>query len=129
MELTDGKAEVQRLADDLGNGGGDEFLLLRLAEAVTVSGDESALAAPELDKAVAFEELVGLGDGQRVDVEFGGEVAHGGELLTVGELAGGDALLELPHHLPVDRLAALRVEVQEHEVVYYNNRTPGASFI
>jgi len=114
LELRFGESEVEGFADDLVDGGLDEFSLLGEGGEFASGDDEGAVAAAEFDEAVAFEELVGFGDGEGVEVEFGGEVADGGELGVGGELAAGDAFLELADHLEVEGEAALGVEVEEH---------------
>jgi len=116
LELGFGKTEVEGFADDLIDGGLDELFLFGEGGNLASGDDEGAVAAAEFDEAVAFEELVGLGDGEGVEVEFSGEVADGGELGVGGELAAGDPFLELLDHLPVDGESALGVEVEEHRL-------------
>ncbi len=80
------------------------------ARALTTSG----LPGPALEDAVAFEQVVGLGDGHRVDAEFGGKGPGRGELVAGSEHAAGDVEADLVHDLAKDRYAARRVDHDQH---------------
>ncbi len=104
------QAEVEGLGDELLDGRIDLPAPGFELEHGALVRDEAAEAVPGLDEAVPLEQLVDLRDGERVDAELGGEVAHGGKLGAAGELPGEDALLQLLLELDVERDPAVRVE-------------------
>ena len=107
---------MDRLGDELVHGGAN-----LLAAGVHLQdgrpwGDIGADPAPRLDEAVALEELVDLGCGERVYVKLGGKVADRGKQGAVLKLPGKDALADLLLELDVEGDSAVGVE-EEHGVL------------
>lgn len=111
------QVQVLRLGDDLFDRLADERALFSGRMARAFAGNKCAEAAAGLGKALAFEQLIDLGDGEEIDLEFGGKVAGGRKFFILGELAAGDALAELLKELAVDRHPAVRIQVKKHSVV------------
>ena len=82
-----------------GGGGRDGRARLRV-------GDHQSLGA---------QELVGLGDGGRVDGEGRGERAHGGEAVARAQLGSGDALDDAVADLLIDRGGGERVDLDVYD--------------
>jgi len=85
--------------------------------------DEGADPASGFDKAFLFQNLVNLGDGQRIDMQFRGELAHGGELSLICKLARENTLLKLLLQLQVEGNAAVGVELEHGVLVNYSTVT------
>ena len=116
LDFALGKAEMKRL--------GHELLHSRLnlpparlqPQRRRLVRHVGAEAAPRLHKPVTFEQLVDLAHGEGIEPQLRGEIAHGGQLLPVGQLAGQDALLHLLLQLHIKWHAAGGVE-QIHGVL------------
>jgi hypothetical protein len=104
------EAEMQGFGDELVEGGTDLAAACFDLEGRRLMGNIGAETAPRFDETLPFENLVDLGNGEGIDAQFRGEVAHGRELFTVEKLAREDALLELLLQLHVERDAAGGVE-------------------
>ncbi len=81
----------------------DELLDRRIDMAATgldlerggLMGNVGAEATTGFDETFAFKNLINFGDGEGIDAQLRGEVAHRGKLRTVEKLPGQNALLEL----------------------------------
>lgn len=86
-----------------------------------------ALASDQFDDAVSLEQGVGLGDGHRVDLQFAGQLADGGQKVAGLKPAGGDQPADLVDQLPVDRHpgGGKNMEKFSVHVYYYINTLAG----
>ena len=114
------KAEVEGLHDELLQGRADLMAACVQFQAGRLMRDEGADPASGFDKAFFFQNLVDLGDGQGIDMQFRGEFAHGGELCPICKLSREDTLLKLLLQLQVKGDAAVGVEEEHGVLVNYN---------
>ncbi len=107
------------LGHELAHGGVKRLSARRHRQGVDLLRDKRPHAAPRLDQPLALEDLVNLGDRERVDLQVGGELAHRGQLLTRLHLPAGNALLQLVEQLEIKGHPAGGMERDEHDVVLY----------
>ena len=100
---------MHRFGDELVERGTDLAAARVDLERGRLMRDIGAEAAPGLNKSFPFENLVNLGYGERIDPQFRGEVAHGGELFATEKLARQNALLQLLLKLDVERHSAVGI--------------------
>ena len=82
-----------------------EFLALGLKQKLARAGiDEHAQSAPLLDDLFVGKLLIGLEHGQRIDAEFGGDVAHRRQRIAFIENAVEDHGDDPIAQLAIDRL-------------------------
>ena len=72
--------------------------------------DVGAKTAFRFDEAFPLQNLIDLGDRERIDSQLSGEVAHRGKLLSMEELARENALLNLHLQLHVEWDSAVGVQ-------------------
>ena len=104
------KAEVHGLGYELFDGRTDLSSPGFNLERGRLMGDIGAKAAPGLHEIFTLQDLINLGDGQGIDSQFRGKIAHGRELRAIRDLSSQDALLELLLKLHVERNSAVGIQ-------------------
>ena len=87
-------------------------LFLVVADLDLLVADEGAGALLGVQDAEQLQVRVGLADGVGVDLKLHGEVPHRGQLLAGQQPLGGDAVTDLIDDLPVERHAALEIQLK-----------------
>jgi hypothetical protein len=110
-------AREAKLAGFDGELGGERFEAAQLfgfEQAGALTADVASAAGDGAEDAVAFEILVGAGDGVGVDAEFGGQFADRGEGVVELESPGGNGVFDLGLDLEIDGSSGASLYSDKH---------------